>query len=80
MPGHSSIVFLVVYLGFVNGGLISQAMFVGWSKNGIPWLAAAGLETERDEHDIERVSHSVYRQLISADTAVDHTATAAEPR
>jgi NosR/NirI family nitrous oxide reductase transcriptional regulator len=35
--------FLVVYLGFVNGGLISQAMFVGWSKNGIPWLAAAGL-------------------------------------
>lgn len=36
-------VFLVVYLGLMNGGLISQAMFAGWAQNGIPWLAALGL-------------------------------------
>lgn len=36
-------IFLVVYLGLMNGGLISQAMFAGWAQNGIPWLAALGL-------------------------------------
>lgn len=35
--------FLIGYLGFVNGDLISQAMFVGWAKSGIPWRTASGL-------------------------------------
>jgi len=34
---------LIVYLGLLNGDLISQAMFVGWAQNGIPWRHAGGL-------------------------------------
>lgn len=34
---------LVVYLGLLNGDLISQAMFVGWAQSGIPWRHAGGL-------------------------------------
>jgi len=34
---------LIVYLGFVTGNMISQAMFVGWAKNGVPWRVAPGL-------------------------------------
>ena len=36
-------VVLIVYLGFVNADLLSQALFVGWSQNGIPWRLAPGL-------------------------------------
>ena len=34
---------LIVYLGLLNGDLISQAMFVGWAQNDIPWRHAGGL-------------------------------------
>ncbi len=34
---------LIGWLGFVNGDMLSQAMFVGWAQNGIPWRNATGL-------------------------------------
>jgi transcriptional regulator of nitric oxide reductase len=34
---------LVVYLGLINGDMLSQAMLVGWAQNGIPWRNAGGL-------------------------------------
>lgn len=34
---------LIVYLGFMNGDLISQALLVGWSQSGVPWRLAPGL-------------------------------------
>ncbi len=34
---------LVVYLGWINGDLVSQAMLFGWAANGIPWENAGGL-------------------------------------
>lgn len=34
---------MVVYLGFINGDVLSQALLVGWSKNGVPWQVAPGL-------------------------------------
>ncbi|MCH5372811.1 MAG: FMN-binding protein, partial [Planctomycetes bacterium] len=34
---------LIVYLGFVQGDLISQALIVGWSQSGVPWRFAPGL-------------------------------------
>jgi NosR/NirI family nitrous oxide reductase transcriptional regulator len=34
---------VVAYLGLINGDLISQAMFVGWAQNGVPWSKAGGL-------------------------------------
>lgn len=34
---------LIVYLGLINGDLISQAMLAGWAKHGIPWSSALGL-------------------------------------
>lgn len=34
---------LVLYLGFLNGELLSQAMLVGWAQSGIPLQGAAGL-------------------------------------
>ena len=36
-------VVLIVYLGFINGDMLSQAMLVGWAQNGIPWATAGGL-------------------------------------
>lgn len=36
-------VVLVAYLGFVNGDMLSQAMLVGWTQNGIPWKSALRL-------------------------------------
>jgi uncharacterized protein with FMN-binding domain len=33
---------LVAYLGFVNGDLVSQALLVGWTRNGVPWRRMAG--------------------------------------
>ncbi len=36
-------VVLVVYLGLINGHLLSLAMLVGWSQSGIPWTTAVGL-------------------------------------
>ncbi|MFT4549871.1 MAG: NosR/NirI family nitrous oxide reductase transcriptional regulator [Verrucomicrobiales bacterium] len=34
---------LIVYLGLVNGDLISQALLVGWAQNGVAWQFAPGL-------------------------------------
>ncbi len=34
---------LIVYLGLINGDMISQAMIAGWARSGIPWQTAGGL-------------------------------------
>ena len=34
---------LVVYAGFVVGEMLSQALFVGWARHGVPWQSAPGL-------------------------------------
>ena len=34
---------VIVYLGLLQGELLSVAMFVGWTQNGVPWQSAAGL-------------------------------------
>ena len=34
---------LILYLGFVNGDLLSQALLVGWAQNGVPWHLAPSL-------------------------------------
>ncbi|MCA9042995.1 MAG: FMN-binding protein [Planctomycetaceae bacterium] len=34
---------VIVYLGLINGSLISQAMLFGWARSGVPWLSAMGL-------------------------------------
>ncbi len=36
-------VVVVVYLGLVNGDLLSMAMLNGWAQSGIPWQNAMGL-------------------------------------
>jgi Na+-translocating ferredoxin:NAD+ oxidoreductase RnfG subunit len=36
-------VVVIIYLGFIWGGLLSQAMWVGWARHGIPWSSALGL-------------------------------------
>ncbi|MDH3583013.1 MAG: FMN-binding protein, partial [Phycisphaerae bacterium] len=36
-------VWLIVYLGFVNGDLIAQALLAGWASSGLPWRIAPGL-------------------------------------
>ena len=34
---------VVLYLGFLNGELLSQAMLVGWAQSGVPFQGALGL-------------------------------------
>ncbi len=34
---------VIVYLGLINGDLLSMAMFAGWAQSGIPWQNALGL-------------------------------------
>ena len=36
-------VLVIVYLGLINGDLLSMAMFNGWAQSGIPWPNAIGL-------------------------------------
>jgi len=36
-------VIVIVYLGLINGDLLSLAMFNGWAQSGIPWKNAVGL-------------------------------------
>ncbi|MCY2973266.1 MAG: FMN-binding protein [Planctomycetota bacterium] len=36
-------IILLVYLGLINGDLLSLAMFQGWAQSGIPWQNAFGL-------------------------------------
>lgn len=33
-------ILLVCYLGLVNGDILSQALFAGWSQSGVPWQRA----------------------------------------
>ena len=34
---------LVLYVGFIAGELLSQALFAGWAQHGVPWRVAPGL-------------------------------------
>jgi polyferredoxin len=34
---------VIIYLGFINGDLVSLALLVGWAQNGVPWQNALGL-------------------------------------
>lgn len=34
---------LIVYLGFINGDMVSQSLLVGWAQNGVAWRFAPGL-------------------------------------
>ena len=34
---------LIVYLGIMNGDMLSQAQLVGWAQHGVPWRTAGGL-------------------------------------
>jgi NosR/NirI family nitrous oxide reductase transcriptional regulator len=36
-------VFLVVYVGFIGGDMLAQALLVGWAKSGVGWATAPGL-------------------------------------
>ena len=36
-------VVLVIYLGFINADMLSQALMVGWAQNGVAWQGAPGL-------------------------------------
>jgi transcriptional regulator of nitric oxide reductase len=36
-------VVLIVYFGFLNGDMLSQALLVGWTQSGVPWQLAPGL-------------------------------------
>ncbi|MCB1064298.1 MAG: FMN-binding protein [Verrucomicrobiae bacterium] len=36
-------VVLVVYLGFINADMLSQALLIGWAQNGVAWSVAPGL-------------------------------------
>ncbi|MBP87882.1 MAG: transcriptional regulator [Planctomycetaceae bacterium] len=36
-------VVLVLYFGFLNGDMLSQALLVGWAQSGVPWQLAPGL-------------------------------------
>ncbi len=35
--------FLVIYVGFISGDMVAQAVLLGWSKSGIAWLISPGL-------------------------------------
>jgi len=36
-------VVVIVYLGLINGDLLSMGMFAGWAQSGVPWKNAIGL-------------------------------------
>ncbi len=42
-PRFAFRVVLVLYLGFLSGDMLSQALLVGWAQNGVPWRLAPGL-------------------------------------
>jgi Na+-translocating ferredoxin:NAD+ oxidoreductase RnfG subunit len=35
--------FLVIYVGFISGDMVAQAVLLGWSQSGIAWLISPGL-------------------------------------
>jgi NosR/NirI family transcriptional regulator, nitrous oxide reductase regulator len=36
-------VLVIVYVGFINGDLLAQALIAGWAQSGAPWRSAPGL-------------------------------------
>jgi hypothetical protein len=36
-------ILVLVYVGFINGDLLAQSLFIGWAQNGIPGQMAPGL-------------------------------------
>lgn len=40
---HMHHIMLVIYVGFIAGELLSQALFTGWAQHGTPWRNAPGL-------------------------------------
>ena len=34
---------MILYLGFINGDILSQALLVGWAQSGVPWHLAPSL-------------------------------------
>lgn len=36
-------IFVIGYIGFLNGDLLAQSLFVGWAQSGAPWRTAPGL-------------------------------------
>lgn len=69
---------LIIYLGFINGDLISQAMLVGWAQAGVPWERAGGLvllslaafciplTTRRNVYCTHLCPHGAVQQLIKS--------------
>ncbi|QDT34603.1 FMN-binding protein [Thalassoglobus polymorphus] len=69
-------VILIGYVGFLNGDLLSQAMFVGWTQNGVPWRSAfrlvvlAGIAfvfpvmTKRNIYCSHLCAHGAVQQLV----------------
>lgn len=67
---------LIGYVGLVNGDLLSQAMLVGWARNGVPWqtslrlvlLAAVAVSlpilTRRNVYCTHLCPHGAVQQLI----------------
>ncbi len=67
---------LIGYVGFLNGDLLSQAMFVGWAQNGVPWRSAfrfavlAGIAfvfpvmTKRNIYCSHLCAHGAVQQLV----------------
>ena len=48
LRGHKGIrvsfqIVVIVYLGLINGDLLSMGMFAGWAESGVPWQNAMGL-------------------------------------
>lgn len=72
------LILLVVYLGFINGDLVSQALLVGWSQNGVPWRTMLGpmvlsfaavllpLVTGRNVYCSHLCPHGAAQQLLLA--------------
>lgn len=67
---------LIGYVGLMNGDLLSQAMFVGWAQNGIPWKSAISLvvmagiafllpvTTKRNVYCSHLCAHGAVQQLV----------------
>ena len=55
---------LVLYLGLVNGDMLSQAMIVGWAQNGIPWRTGGG--DPADARGVPDTSNDAQKHLLLA--------------
>ena len=67
---------LIVYVGLINGDMLSQAMILGWSQAGVPWSKAGGLvlltvaaflipiTTRRNVYCTHLCPHGAVQQLV----------------